>query len=131
MKSSIVAVILAFSSTALSAPASTDLNSIAVDASNLVARDSCDNGSGQCVTYYSQSGYNGVVSSYKPDCSGACFQYDSFQSLGTNGNIIYGIACSVYSDDNCNNEVKNIPNHKGTRCDDVGTARSMRCYYNC
>ncbi|KAH7410527.1 hypothetical protein DE146DRAFT_361367 [Phaeosphaeria sp. MPI-PUGE-AT-0046c] len=130
MRFSITASI-ALQSTALAALASADLATPPVVSPNLHARDSCANGSGQCVSFYSQSGCQGVISSYKPDCSGACFRYNSFQSLHTVGNILKGVGCVAYSDENCNNVAKDIPSHHQGRCDNVGTAKSMKCYYGC
>lgn len=88
-----------------------DLNSPA-----LVPRASCD--SSACITYFSDSGCtNGrALGSYKPDCTGHCFQYSTFSSIRVQANTVTGADCVAYSDSNCQNEIKDSGNRHDTYC---------------
>lgn len=101
--------------------------------STLQARKSCDNGGGECVTYYSGQGCQGPEGSYVPTCKGDCFQYSSFSSLYTVGNTlaIKGTSCDAFSDNNCQNQIASTGNHISTQCTSFSTANSMKCYYDC
>ncbi|KAF5011531.1 hypothetical protein FDECE_2362 [Fusarium decemcellulare] len=98
---------------------------------SLDKREACSDG--QCVTYFSGQGCSGELGNFKPDCTGACFQFSSFQSVFTGGTgiPIAGTACKIYSDGNCQNQILDIPDHIPFRCDSFGTAQSMQCFYNC
>ncbi len=91
-------------------------------------------GDGECVTYglvCQNGGMGDVYGSYKPDCSGHCFQYDSFQAIEVHGNGAYGTDCVVYSDANCQNEIFDTENQlDGGNCHDTGIAMSMKCYFH-
>jgi hypothetical protein len=50
---------------------------------------------GECVYYYPDEFFNKPIGSYKPDCSGACFVYDSFAGLGIAGDGTYGMLSQV------------------------------------
>ncbi|KAF2455246.1 hypothetical protein BDY21DRAFT_350258 [Lineolata rhizophorae] len=102
-------------------------------AAALEERDSCSNGAGQCVTYYSDSDCSTALGSFKPTCEGNCFQFASFSSLGTAGTLLppAGTDCEVFSDDNCQSKIADTGNHIPSECTGFSTARSMRCFYNC
>ena len=76
---------------------------LALSASGLAA--DCVTGAspanGECVGFYLGGSCTGEIGSYKPTCSGNCFQYDSFNSLSVAGDGTYGTDCTAYSDDNC------------------------------
>lgn len=95
-------------------------------------RAACD--SHACVTYYSDNGCTSGLSlgSFKPDCTGHCFQYSSFSSIKVAGNTITGVDCVAYSDSNCQNQVGDSGNQHGAHClGNLNGAQSMRCYYGC
>ncbi|KAK5655699.1 hypothetical protein OQA88_5632 [Cercophora sp. LCS_1] len=75
----------------------------------------------------------GVIGSYRPDCSGHCFQYDSFGSISAAGNGLYGTRCHVYSDVNCQNEILDTGNQVNNGdCHILSpSGKSMKCYYHC
>lgn len=55
-----------------------------------VLAENCQNSpgvaNGECVKFYSSSNCNGnPEGSFKPDCSGHCFQFSSFGSIGVGG----------------------------------------------
>lgn len=63
---------------------------IAFLSSGAIARN-CQNSPGvaneECVSFYTSSLNDATkLGFYKPDCSGACYTYDSFGGLGTSGN---------------------------------------------
>jgi hypothetical protein len=62
--------------------------------SGLEKRKNCDNDA--CVTYYADGGCTSGrdLGSYKPDCTGACFVYDSFSSIKVAGSVIW--VCSLW-----------------------------------
>jgi hypothetical protein len=55
----------------------------------LEKRKNCDSES--CVTFYADGGCTSgrTIGSYKPDCTGACFRYDSFASIKVSGSTIW------------------------------------------
>ena len=106
--------------------------SLAHPSTTLEERSACD--SHACVTYYSDNGCTPGLSlgSYKPDCSGHCFQYNSFSSIQVGGSIVTGADCIAYSDGNCQNEIGDSGNQHGPHCfDNLNRAQSMKCYYGC
>lgn len=91
---------------------------------------------GECVKYYASGNCNGnPLGSYKPDCSGACFRFSSFGSIGVGGDGTYGTDCHAYSDANCQNQIGDSGNHvTGPQsCLQMGknAAQSMKCFYRC
>jgi hypothetical protein len=48
--------------------------------------------------------------------SGNCFHFDSFNSVGVSGTIIFGMDCTAFSDINCQNSMGRTGNRHGTRC---------------
>jgi hypothetical protein len=87
-----------------------------------------------CITYFSDNGCtNGLErGSYKPDCSGHCFQYDSFSSIRISASFFIGAGCVAYSDSNCQNRIADSGNVRGRTCmDNLNGAKSMQCYWNC
>lgn len=101
----------------------------------LLPRAECGSGvRRECVTYYSGSGCSGKLGQYAPDCTGHCFQYSSFNSLQTVGGGFLanlGVACKVYSDNNCQNQIADLPNSFNQRCASFSGGRSMKCYWGC
>lgn len=104
-----------------------------VERNTLQARRSCDNAAGECVTYFSDQNFQSPLGSYVPTCDGNCFQYSSFSSLCTAGRAytFTGTACSVYSDNNCQNKIADTGNHIATQCSSFSNGNSMQCYFNC
>ena len=104
---------------------------------DLVKRKDCEGE--ECVWYYKDQGCTKGLSlgSYKPDCSGACFQYDSFGSIGVKGaeGLFYTqvkTRCVAYSDENCQDQIADSGDHKEGYClENVGRGRSMKCYWGC
>ena len=104
----------------------------------LMKRADCEDG--ECVTYYKDQGCTSslALGSYKPDCSGHCFQYDSFGSLSVKGNdggilFSYKTKCTAYRDDNCQDKISETSD-VGTkeRClENIEPAKSMKCYWHC
>ncbi|KAF4969346.1 hypothetical protein FSARC_3421 [Fusarium sarcochroum] len=117
---------MALASTSLAAPTED-----AASLNKLTAREACSDG--QCVTYFSQPGCSGKLGNFKPDCTGACFQFSSFSSVRSAGTgiPIAGTACKIYSDANCQNQIFDIADHIPVQCDSFGSAQSMQCFYNC
>ncbi|KAH7410526.1 hypothetical protein DE146DRAFT_361362 [Phaeosphaeria sp. MPI-PUGE-AT-0046c] len=100
--------------------------------SGIEKRKACDGES--CVTYYADGGCTSgrTLGSYKPDCTGACFRYDSFTSIKVSGSAIWGVGCVAYSDTNCQNKIADSGNVRGSRCmTELGAAKSMQCYFRC
>lgn len=59
---------------------------------------------GECVKLFpSGDGSCGgnPATSFKPDCTGACFSFSSFDSIHVGGDGTFGTQCIVYSDPNC------------------------------
>ncbi|MCJ1456928.1 hypothetical protein MMC28_007294 [Mycoblastus sanguinarius] len=99
---------------------------------SLDKRAACN--SDACVTYYSDSGCTDglALGSYKPDCSGHCFQYSSFSSIEVAGSTILGVDCVAYSDSNCQNKIGDSGNQHDTHClENLNGAQSMQCYWDC
>jgi hypothetical protein len=67
---------------------------------------------GECVKYFSTANCAGSfkLGEYKPDCSGSCFKYDSFQAIHVGGDGTYGTDCKAYSDDNCQSPLQDSGN---------------------
>lgn len=66
-------------------------NIVPAQQSGLEKRKNCDSES--CITFYADgrctSGY--TIGSYKPNCTGACFLYDSFASIEISGSkLLFG-----------------------------------------
>ncbi|KAJ8111212.1 hypothetical protein OPT61_g6143 [Boeremia exigua] len=95
----------------------------------LVARRECGSGArAECVTYYSGAGCSGALGHYAPDCTGHCFQYDSFSSLKTVGGGFpanMGTACKVFSDSNCQNQIADLGNNANERCGSFSKAKTL------
>ena len=95
----------------------------------------------QCVTFYRDQGCTAslAIGSYAPDCSGHCFQYDSFGSISLRGNddgsgiFNYKTNCHAYRDYNCQSQITESGN-KGSReycMENLGKVKSMKCYFHC
>ncbi|KAF3911934.1 hypothetical protein ABW20_dc0108169 [Dactylellina cionopaga] len=104
---------------------------LAVFAANCI--DSPGNLGGQCVEFWAggSGGCNGPKLSYRPDCSGACFHYDSFTGIRVSGDGTYGTNCHIYSDYNCQNQITTTGNTVFRSVCLAKTAKSMKCYYLC
>jgi hypothetical protein len=141
----------------------TTLTALALTLLPLAHAANCQNSpgvaNGQCVKFYGNGECKGgALGSYKPDCTGACFRYNSFGSLSVGGDGTYGTLfsisfglvdvpgngrvwadrkegtrCVAYSDDNCNNQVQDTGNVVvgAGKCSGTPGAKSMRCYYRC
>ena len=99
---------------------------------SLSKRRDCD--SAACVTYFSDNGCTDglALGSYRPDCSGHCFQYSSFGSIRVAGNWNTGVDCVAYSDLDCRDQIADSGNQHGRHClDNLNGAQSMQCYYGC
>ena len=116
----------------------TDPASNVTTSNGLVKRADCEGE--ECVTYYKDQGCTAglALGSYKPDCSGHCFQYDSFGSLSVKGNdggmlFSYKTKCIAYRDDNCQDRISETGNiGKSPSClENIAPAKSMQCYWNC
>ncbi|KAF7342478.1 hypothetical protein MVEN_01837300 [Mycena venus] len=72
----------------------------------------CSEGGGECVSYFHGSDCDGanLISDYVPTCAGNCFQYNSFDSLSVQGGFLFGTDCHIYSDINCQNQIKDTGN---------------------
>ncbi|KAJ6534153.1 hypothetical protein B0H19DRAFT_964477 [Mycena capillaripes] len=92
-------------------------------------------GKTECVAFFHGSGCEpaGELGSYRPTCAGNCFQYSSFDSLSVAGTETLGTGCSIYSDNNYQNQIGDTGNYEGVgaQCINVPGAQSMRCYYDC
>ncbi|KKK12603.1 hypothetical protein P175DRAFT_0500889 [Aspergillus ochraceoroseus IBT 24754] len=118
-------VLLTVVGLALSSPV--DSTSVSLD-----KRADCDTHT--CITYYSDSGCTRGLErgSYKPDCSGNCFRFDSFSSIQVAANVLTGADCVAYSDSNCQNAISDSGNQHGHYCmENLNGAKSMKCYYGC
>ncbi|KAJ6534079.1 hypothetical protein B0H19DRAFT_964529 [Mycena capillaripes] len=89
----------------------------------------------ECVSYFRGPDCDSasLISNYVPTCAGNCFQFDNFDSLSVQGNEFFlGTDCEIYSDINCQNEIKDTGNVvAGPTCVNVPGAQSMKCFYNC
>ena len=95
-------------------------------------RADCENSG--CALYYSDDTCtDGLeLGSFKPDCTGACFQFSSFNSVGVAGTIILGVDCVAFSDTNCQSRMGDTGNQHGTHClVGVTGAQSMQCFQGC
>jgi hypothetical protein len=96
---------------------------------------------GQCVKYYEKANCNRAIDnpalgSYKPDCSGACFNFQNFRSVSAVGDGTYGTNCEIFKDLNCQNKLGQTGNTVVYPPSCFSTtlfpgAKSMRCYYRC
>ncbi|KAJ7349752.1 hypothetical protein DFH08DRAFT_696425 [Mycena albidolilacea] len=89
---------------------------------------------GECVMYNGGSCSQGAkLGSYRPTCTGNCFQYSTFYSITPEGDGTYGTDCVVYSDSNCQHEIADTGNQiSGGPCFDIPQGgNSMKCYYRC
>jgi hypothetical protein len=93
---------------------------------------------GECVKFYSKPGCNGLdtIGSFRPDCTGACFSFDSFTSIEASGDGFFGTNCFVYSDTSCQNEIGSTGNQVvffglGSCTTIEPLAKSMKCFYRC
>jgi hypothetical protein len=74
----------------------TTLTALALALLPLASAADCQNSpgvaNGQCVKFYGGNGEckGNPLGSYKPDCTGSCFQYNSFGSLKVAGDGTYG-----------------------------------------
>ncbi|KAF7366192.1 hypothetical protein MVEN_00496300 [Mycena venus] len=88
-----------------------------------------------CVSLHRGSGCSGsgsaFLADYVPTCQGNCYQFDSFDSVEVSGSWIRGTDCHIYSDINCQHEVKNSGNVFFDSCVNTPGAKSMKCYFNC
>ncbi|KAF3912607.1 hypothetical protein AA313_de0205743 [Arthrobotrys entomopaga] len=86
---------------------------------------------GQCVQFYTGGGCSGNSIKYQPDCSGACYRYDSFTGIKASGDGYFGTNCAVFSDTNCQNQIGSTGNNVLNGGCYSKTGKSMKCYYAC
>ncbi|EPS35619.1 hypothetical protein H072_10958 [Dactylellina haptotyla CBS 200.50] len=87
---------------------------------------------GQCVKFWSgATGCTGTYHGYKPDCSGHCFQFDSFTGIKASGNGLYGTNCAIFSDYDCKNQIASTGNNLREPVCFKKVGKSMKCYFNC
>jgi hypothetical protein len=78
------------------------LTALALTLLPLASAANCQNSpgvaNGQCVKFYGNGECKGsALGSYKPDCTGACFRYNSFGSLNVGGDGTYGTLSFSFS----------------------------------
>ncbi|KAF3307657.1 hypothetical protein TWF173_002623 [Orbilia oligospora] len=87
---------------------------------------------GQCVKFWTgATGCTGTFLSYKPDCSGACFKYDSFTGIKASGDGHFGTNCAIFSDVNCQNQIASTGNNAVQPQCFKKVGKSMKCYFAC
>ena len=87
---------------------------------------------GECVFVYDESNNDckgAAISAYRPTCDGNCYT-QPFGSIQAAGDGVFGTACTIYSDDNCQTEISSIGNTISLSCGNT-VGRSMKCFYRC
>ena len=70
-------------------------------------------------------------SNYIPNCSGNCFQFDSFDWVEVQWGSLEGVNCNVYSDYNCQDYMGGAGDSEYDACTWFGGAQSMICWAGC
>ncbi|KAF7312791.1 hypothetical protein MKEN_00962400 [Mycena kentingensis (nom. inval.)] len=98
----------------------------------LSSAKSCSSNGGACVEYFRGPDCGSTkFGEFVPTCAGNCFQFDSFGAVRLSGTLFQGVRCHAYSDISCQNEIADTGDESLERCAGTGSAKSMKCFFNC
>ncbi|KAF2102260.1 hypothetical protein NA57DRAFT_73690 [Rhizodiscina lignyota] len=87
-----------------------------------------------CAAFYSDNycSADDPITSMVPDCSGKCYKPGTpFNSISVGGILFLGTDCHIFSDTDCQNEIKDSQNIFNEECFSTPKAQSVICYYDC